>query len=213
MTGSLSRIRILYRWVLSEVNKGHMKSDATSRIKKKSESIKAFAAEAIDFCAIIENRAKLNRTRFFQALYLEIPKLISSASTLPNDLEFKIIKRNKVEEQNEWKSLFNHLKKKFGNLDYYQEIFDPYEKIDLKPVFGSLSDDIADIYREIKPGTINWEKKSKTQKERIAGNWHFFFEIHWGEHATSALRALYFLLYRKIEKKNGMMVGLTGISK
>jgi hypothetical protein len=190
-----------------------MKLDVSSQLKKKSETVNAFAAEAVKFCEIIETRAKLTRTRFLQTLYLEIPSLISSASTLPNDLEFKIIKRNRVEEHNEWQSLFNDLKKKFGNQDYYQEIFDPYEKIDLKPVFGSLSDDIADIYREIKPGTINWEKKSKAQKERIAGNWHFFFEIHWGEHATSALRALYFLLYRKIEKKNGMMVGLTGYFK
>jgi hypothetical protein len=35
----------------------------------------------------------------------------------------------------------------------------------------------------------------------IIWEWEFGFETHWGEHATNAIRALYWLLYNHIENK------------
>ena len=78
------------------------------------EAIKKFSETANVFCDLIDSRSKMNRIRFLQSLYLEIPNLISTVSVLPHDFDFKVIKRHKGEEQKEWKRLFDDLKKKFG---------------------------------------------------------------------------------------------------
>ncbi len=75
-----------------------------------------------------------------------------------------------------------------GPQNFYREVFDPYAPLADAEVTGSLADDIADIYRHIRDGLERWRAGD-------AGNalfeWRFSFEIHWAEHATGALRALF----------------------
>lgn len=70
----------------------------------------------------------------------------------------------------------------------YSDVFDPFQLPAAEPITGSIADDIADIYRDTASGLIAY------QEGNLAGaiwEWGFNFEIHWGEHATSAIRALY----------------------
>lgn len=67
----------------------------------------------------------------------------------------------------------------------YTEIFDPYQ--DETPVTSCLEDDMIDIYIDIKKGLILFEQGHIVN---AIWEWRFGLEIHWGEHATSAIRAL-----------------------
>jgi Domain of unknown function (DUF5063) len=62
-------------------------------------------------------------------------------------------------------------------------------------VAGSLSDDLLDVYGDLQRGLVLWDKggATKSNKLRIAAiwEWRFHFEIHWGDHAIDALRALH----------------------
>ncbi len=80
--------------------------------------------------------------------------------------------------------------KKFSPLpfQYYNEIFNPHDFEDKEPVTGDLHDDLADIYRDIKPGVILY-KKGFIQE--AAFEWKSSFGYHWGEHILSAMRAIY----------------------
>jgi hypothetical protein len=64
-----------------------------------------------------------------------------------------------------------------------------------------LSDDLLIIYRDVQSGLYEWDKATGPQKLDIIWEWEFGFETHWGEHATNAIRALYWLLYNHIENK------------
>jgi hypothetical protein len=107
-----------------------------------------------------------------------------------------------------FRATHNSLQKKFGKYDRYKEVFDPYDKREKLPTYGSISDDISDLYQDLKDGLQRWEMASLKTKRRILSNWRFQFEIHWGEHATSALRAIYFVLFRNVDGKDGLPVGL-----
>jgi hypothetical protein len=74
----------------------------------------------------------------------------------------------------------------FNQFDPYWEVFNHYRLEE--PVGASLSDDISDIYHDVKRGIILSE-----QKEQLKAIWHwkFQFDIHWGNHAVDALRALH----------------------
>ena len=69
----------------------------------------------------------------------------------------------------------------------YLEIFDPYEN-PAEPVMGHLTDDIGDIYRDIARGLILF---NRGQHDEALWEWGYNLQIHWGEHATGAIRALH----------------------
>lgn len=71
--------------------------------------------------------------------------------------------------------------------DEYQEIFDTLDFTENSSVIGSLSDDLADIYRDLKPAIRKFENGQKVEAEDdIKRN----FEIHWSKHTISALKAI-----------------------
>lgn len=69
---------------------------------------------------------------------------------------------------------------------YYSEVFNNLVLPAEHPVTGDIVDDLMDIYRDIALGL----RVYKAGKRQQAGaHWRFWFANHWGEHATSALRA------------------------
>ena len=71
---------------------------------------------------------------------------------------------------------------------YYREFFDPHDFKEDEPVTGDLHDDLADIYRDLKPALLLY-KNDKTVD--AAFEWKSTFGHHWGEHLLSAMRAIY----------------------
>ena len=74
---------------------------------------------------------------------------------------------------------------------YYSEIFNNLVVPAEEPVTGNLVDDVADMYGEIAPGLVLYRAG---KREEAADHWRFWFASHWGEHATSALRAVWSFL-------------------
>jgi hypothetical protein len=92
----------------------------------------------------------------------------------------------------EWMATWRALGKHLGDRKYYQEMFAPYKLEDKEPVVGDLADDLADIYRDLADGLAKWRRG---EREGAAWAWQFQFACHWGEHLTSALRALHALAF------------------
>jgi len=86
----------------------------------------------------------------------------------------------------EWKSALERALKL--PLRYYGEVFDPLPVPPEEPVVGDVGDDIADIYRDVATGLRLFEAGDEGE---ALWEWGFSFRIHWGEHATGAIRALH----------------------
>ncbi|WP_338472636.1 DUF5063 domain-containing protein [Niallia sp. XMNu-256] len=67
----------------------------------------------------------------------------------------------------------------FDEYDHYWQVFNPYHLDD--PVGASLSDDILDIYKDVKKGILFYTREINLRN----------FEIDWGNHAVNAIRALH----------------------
>lgn len=80
----------------------------------------------------------------------------------------------------------------------YWEIFDALEGVDVaevpQAVLGDLADDLTGIYRDVTEGLLYWQAGTERGRREAAWSWKLTFESHWGEHATGALRALYWCL-------------------
>ena len=71
---------------------------------------------------------------------------------------------------------------------YYSEVFSNLVVPPEEPVVGDIVDDMEDIYRDVSIGLVLFDQG---RKGKAAKHWRFWFVHHWGEHATSALRALW----------------------
>jgi len=72
-------------------------------------------------------------------------------------------------------------------LQHYSEIFSPLVPQDA-PVVGDLADDLKDIYRDLAAGLHLYDDD---KIDDALWEWGFNFQAHWGEHASSAIRALH----------------------
>ena len=66
---------------------------------------------------------------------------------------------------------------------------------DKEAIFGTLADDLADIYRDLKEGLVLREEKLASSAD-IIFNWRILYYSHWGKHAIDALLVLHFRLQK-----------------
>lgn len=102
--------------------------------------------------------------------------LISSATELPRhvdvtDAEVEGVKAPKFD---------------LDAVDFYYEVFDPFIRDEL--VVGSLSDDLGDIYEDLREGIDLLDSGHACD---AIWHWRFHYDNHWGDHAVDALRALH----------------------
>lgn len=161
-----------------------------------------FAEIASRFCSVVDSASTIERADVLLQIYRILPKLIDEAISLPDlllsendepigDSVPPISRANVRRSVQEWGQLYNSLKEKLGDWDGYRQVFDPTE--DKEAVTGSLADDIADIYRDLKEGLVHGEAHD-TEPGDIIWNWRLLFYSHWGKHAIDALLVIHFRL-------------------
>jgi hypothetical protein len=86
----------------------------------------------------------------------------------------------------EWRNVFD----RFATLplNHYSTCFDPLVIPAEEPVVGSIPDDFADIWRDVKGGLALYEAG---YVEAAAWEWRFHFLHHWGQHSVRAIHALH----------------------
>jgi hypothetical protein len=167
-------------------------------------AIGRFAVLAEQFCTAVEQRVQYDLDSFLQRVHDLLPRLYVHGLELPHtnvlfsdsgQVEEELDAAHQIPEYvpdpdagdiEEWRTLFHALTDELGTHCNYREVFDPYSE-DEEEVTGSLADDLADIYRELRSGLRKWKRG---QTGAALWDWRFGFESHWGEHATGALRAL-----------------------
>jgi hypothetical protein len=87
--------------------------------------------------------------------------------------------------------LYESLKIRLGDWDLYWLVFDPTK--DSEAIRGSLANDIADVYRDVKEG-LDCQDLDLALLSDAIWEWRIGFYSHWGRHAINALRTSHFLL-------------------
>lgn len=155
------------------------------------EAVSHFAKSAQEFCSLLEKSASVSDREFVQQAAYLLATLYAAGLSLPT-LD------NEPEEQQASieDTSFEHTSEierqtgqKLGKHNLYWEFFDPYDQS--SPLTNTLSDDLSDIYRNIKPGLIAYQKGTARSVSAAVWEWKFHFIIHWSDHAVDALRAIH----------------------
>ncbi|WP_100488345.1 DUF5063 domain-containing protein [Sporolactobacillus pectinivorans] len=143
-----------------------------------------FYKSANDFCDFVDLLGRCKNRNKFNKLLKNLLRLYHKGLDLPQ-VTLETSKSTKVD--------VSYPKLKIKKYDTYWEVFNPYQPDE--PIQGSLTDDISDIYHDLKEGISLYEQKK--YKEAV-WHWKFNFEMHWGAHAIDAMRALHYLINRDI---------------
>jgi hypothetical protein len=164
-----------------------------SRVSNVAEAANRFALAGRRYCSTVDSRDKLERSEFLLEIYGLLPVLISAAMSLPN-IELSE-DSDELDEpgpritHEEWKKLYESLKLKLNNWNAYKKVFDPTSD-DTEAIFGSLADDIADIYRDVQEGILLRDTR-QVSWETVVFIWRLRFYSHWGKHAIDALEVIH----------------------
>ncbi len=96
----------------------------------------------------------------------------------------------------QWKAIYDRVSRALPQT-WYLTYFDLTESLDpeQKPGIGDLADDLADIYRDLKPGLRAIANQDDTVMGAVVFEWQFSFRSHWGDHAVNAMKLLHQLVY------------------
>jgi hypothetical protein len=144
-----------------------------------SPAVAAFVCQAREFCSFVEKAGTLAVIDRTQSARQHLLELYAAAVALPSIEPPDGTKaRGSPDPPQNWSG--------FDTFETYWEIFDPYDL--QEPVAGSLSDDVLDVYRDLRRGLALWDSHHDAG---AVWEWKFHFDAHWGDHAVDALRALH----------------------
>ena len=98
-------------------------------------------------------------------------------------------------DHDEWSQLYRSLQQTLGDWDIYWMVFDPTK--DREAITGSVSDDLADIYRDVREGVVRLQSEASFANE-VIWEWRQSYYSHWGQHALNALYTIHSLLGKTV---------------
>ena len=156
------------------------------------ESVEVFIDAARSYCSLIEAADALPRGQFVWQVGERLTRLYAAASALPETDPTGTEGPGDRIGDAEGFALAHRLKEKLGDLGRYRRVHDPYDANETG-VEGSLSDDLADIYGDVKNGLT--AVANGVPQADVVWAWRDSFGHHWGIHAAAALYAIHWITH------------------
>lgn len=145
---------------------------------------KAFIKSVNEYLSLIEDIDKIQAYELLFRSVVILPIVYSLGMMLPD-----VDPSTNEPERYDGKSMMGAILEKIGKYDNYSEIFDPIFENEI--VVGSLSDDLADIYADLKGPMISFD--SGRENDAI-WQWKFNLKTHCGDHLVDSLRVIHRLV-------------------
>lgn len=162
-----------------------------------SINVLEFLRVAHEFCLFTEKAAEKDKEQISD-FFLKIgPLLYLKGELLPEiDPEYPETTERFVTEE-EWQDVFNVHRAAFNQQDEYfhvnYEEFNEYEAVK-----ASISENITDIYQDLKDFILLYQKNSQAARQNAVHECRDLFESRWGHKILSNMRYLHFLQNKSI---------------
>jgi len=164
-----------------------------------SKNVVEFVTVANEYCATVENASKLSALENIQKLQKILPLLYLKASILPkvekllddelekyvNELDYNVL-------QQKWLQLLNEN-------DSFYEVFDPNIQFGQETVTASVSENILDVYQDLKNFLIAYSIGNEDVMNDALYDCIYHFEDFWGQQLVNVLRAVHMLAYSDVD--------------
>ena len=178
------------------MNKQHQE---TGQDPVESKKVLEMVTVSNDFCLFLEKSEEYSKPEILAYLQKILPLIYIKASLLPDlEVENEDATEHFVTEE-QWENMFNVLRQKFAGDDAYFFI-DHHEKSNTDPVKASLSENISDIYQDLKDFILLYQKPLKLFRENAVRDCKNLFETRFGYRIVNSHSTIHYLLNKEGEK-------------
>jgi hypothetical protein len=160
-----------------------------------SPAVIEFVTVVAECCLFLEQATEQSRADFIQTSVKILPLLYLKASVLqvPEPVFDDATERFVTEE--DYLFVKEQVEQLLGGDDSYLEVYHPDMALSDTPIAAFVSEDLADVYQEIKDFAANYQTMdTDCMNDALVGCLEAFGE-HWGRKTLNALRALHAVRY------------------
>ncbi len=156
-----------------------------------SKEVIEFTAVANEYCAFVESSEKYNGVQILRFMQKLLPLLYSKVLSLP---EFQSVieeQQEKFVREDDWHSIKDAIVVKLGEADDYLDVFDDSISFSEESLPASISENLADIYQDLKDYLIAYSIGTVELMNEAIWNCQDSFNLYWGQKLVNALRAIH----------------------
>ena len=159
-----------------------------------------FVTISVEFCAILESEEKLPRMDWIYKMLKILPFLYLKASLLPEtDATFDEMPEIFVQEK-DYSRVEQRVSDIMGEEDIYLDVFIEEMKYSERPISAFISENIADIYQDVRNLISVYQFELTGQMEGALEICKRNFKSYWGQKLLNVLRPLHALLNRESDE-------------
>jgi len=160
-----------------------------------SPAVIEFVTVTAETCLFLEHATEFSRTDFVQKTVKILPLLYLKASLLAiPDSVFDDVPERFVSEE-DYLYIKEQVEQLLGSDDSYLETFHPDMAISDTPIAAFVSENLADVYQELKDFAANYQLADVDTMNDALVTCLEAFGQHWGQKLLNALRALHALRF------------------
>jgi hypothetical protein len=160
-----------------------------------SRSVVEFVAVANEFCKYADRAQEIKGDELLRILQRLLPLMYLKASLLPELNPFFEEGNEKFVTEADWIKVHDTLREKFGTADDYLEVFDDKISDTEGPVTSSISENMADIYQDIRNFLLLYQTGTDEVMNDAIWECRLNFETIWGQKLLNAMRAIHRFIY------------------
>jgi hypothetical protein len=171
-----------------------MEEDFNSNIVY-SQNITEFVTVASEYCSFVENTARFAKKDFLDKARKLLPLIYLKGSLLPKFESVFEDENEKFVTEEEWGFIHNSVQKKLGFHDEYREVFDPLTHEHVEQSTTSISDNLADIYQDLKNFVTLYNIGTEEIMNDALWECQLNYEEFWGQRLLNALKAIHSVFF------------------
>lgn len=152
-----------------------------------------FVTVAVQICLYLEQVIEHEKSDFISKMLCLLPLLYIKARLLSKSNEELDGYSERFVTEQEYEDLRQQIAQKLGSDDTYLEVFMEDMRYSDEPITAFISENIADIYQEIKDLACNYQTREEAVMNDALVICLDGFEQHWGQKLLNVLRPLHAL--------------------
>jgi hypothetical protein len=170
-----------------------MKNDSEALVY--SGAVIEFVAVAREVCSFLEQADGFAKPVFMDKTRKILPLLYYKAAMLPSTEALLEDGPERFVTEREWQTVHDTILNKLGKHNDYPEVIDPVIRDTEDKVGGSIAENLADIYQDLKDFIMVYRMGTVELMNDALWECMQHFEQEWGQKLLNCLRALHNLLY------------------
>lgn len=156
-----------------------------------AKNVVEFVAVASEFCHVVESASQYQRAGLVDHARKLLPLLYFKASLLPEVTPLLDESLEKYVNEIDYNVHLDKWMQKLGEYDNFYEVFDPEIQFGSETVTASISENIMDIYQDLKDFVTNYSLGDEEIMNDALAECRSHFMEFWGQRLVNVLRALH----------------------